>query len=299
MSHCSICISSCTDPVSLPCGHIYCRQCIASYATTHRTALTAKCPKCREPFHLSALFGRLSIQTGCLKALSFTVTPDLSHIATKFHPFVTPPVRRVYIDNAEQTRLEQKSQELEQRIAFYSNSDKSLTERYEALAAVVDGHRQGERDANNRIMELEQVIQGLEDGQAEQVKQHTEETKEYRKQVAQLTTSNITLSRSNGDLRSKFSKSRKQIEKYESEKKGFQKRIEELITLTSLVYPSQRISGNPLFGNTLVHDEAKTNTESWGILDQPFYTPTRLYLTGRNVSESANQTSSSTRQTFY
>uniref|UniRef100_A0A8C5PS41 Uncharacterized protein n=1 Tax=Leptobrachium leishanense TaxID=445787 RepID=A0A8C5PS41_9ANUR len=46
---CSICLNIYTDPVTLPCGHSFCRTCIGNVMDTQR-AKRSSCPECREKF---------------------------------------------------------------------------------------------------------------------------------------------------------------------------------------------------------------------------------------------------------
>ncbi|KAG2011952.1 hypothetical protein CC2G_012010 [Coprinopsis cinerea AmutBmut pab1-1] len=49
---CSICLNDYRDPISIPCGHVYCFACLNQYANgpTHE-GLKAACPTCRQEFH--------------------------------------------------------------------------------------------------------------------------------------------------------------------------------------------------------------------------------------------------------
>ncbi|OCT73696.1 E3 ubiquitin-protein ligase TRIM7 [Xenopus laevis] len=47
---CSICLSIYTDPVSLPCGHNYCRGCIGTTWDTQEGSGVYSCPECRQEF---------------------------------------------------------------------------------------------------------------------------------------------------------------------------------------------------------------------------------------------------------
>ncbi|KAF9530315.1 hypothetical protein CPB83DRAFT_850696 [Crepidotus variabilis] len=146
MSQCSICLSNYKHPLCLPCGHIYCKTCLNDHVNSPgNPGLSAKCPDCRVTFHL--------------------VTPDLGHLPAKYHPFVVSPLRRVYINsnNGNQAALEKRVKELEQRLILKTAMEQSLMTRCEALSASLDAHRQGERDANERILDLEQEIFELED----------------------------------------------------------------------------------------------------------------------------------------
>uniref|UniRef100_A0A8C1IBI6 Uncharacterized protein n=1 Tax=Cyprinus carpio TaxID=7962 RepID=A0A8C1IBI6_CYPCA len=52
---CPVCLSDFNDPVSLPCEHVFCRQCITSYLESHEGA--HKCPECRQNFTRQDLKG--------------------------------------------------------------------------------------------------------------------------------------------------------------------------------------------------------------------------------------------------
>jgi len=49
-TRCSICTNDYTDPIFLPCGHTFCRQCIETWSK-----LSRDCPLCREEFGLPGL----------------------------------------------------------------------------------------------------------------------------------------------------------------------------------------------------------------------------------------------------
>ncbi|KAJ7867158.1 hypothetical protein B0H13DRAFT_1636257 [Mycena leptocephala] len=81
---CSICLESFTSPVSLPCGHVFCRECIRrtvdsvkSYNVQHF------CPTCRAPYSI------------------LTVDPAL--IPPYLRPHILPPIRQVFFDNPSPT----------------------------------------------------------------------------------------------------------------------------------------------------------------------------------------------------
>uniref|UniRef100_A0A8C5Q4T1 RING-type domain-containing protein n=1 Tax=Leptobrachium leishanense TaxID=445787 RepID=A0A8C5Q4T1_9ANUR len=44
---CSICLNIYTDPVTLPCGHSFCRTCIGDVLDTQEGSGAYKCPECR------------------------------------------------------------------------------------------------------------------------------------------------------------------------------------------------------------------------------------------------------------
>ncbi|KAM3918958.1 LOW QUALITY PROTEIN: nuclear factor 7, brain-like [Leptodactylus fuscus] len=47
---CSVCLSLCTDPVTLKCGHNFCRECIEEVLDTQEESVVYTCPQCRAEF---------------------------------------------------------------------------------------------------------------------------------------------------------------------------------------------------------------------------------------------------------
>ncbi|CAA7265195.1 unnamed protein product [Cyclocybe aegerita] len=79
MASCRICLDELKRPVSLPCGHIFCSQCIIQtvqavkpYSNLH------PCPTCRTQFNIAPL--------------------NISVVPSHLRPFVNPSIRRVYVD---------------------------------------------------------------------------------------------------------------------------------------------------------------------------------------------------------
>ncbi|KAF7309914.1 RING-type domain-containing protein [Mycena indigotica] len=78
---CSICLSKFKNPVSIPCGHVYCTDCLTNHvaATSNDdVGFMSNCPTCREPFNC--------------------VSPQLNCIPRRLHQYILPSVRRVYVE---------------------------------------------------------------------------------------------------------------------------------------------------------------------------------------------------------
>ena len=53
---CSVCLDAFDDPVTTPCGHLYCRNCIVNCIDTGISQNgAAQCPDCRQPITQSSL----------------------------------------------------------------------------------------------------------------------------------------------------------------------------------------------------------------------------------------------------
>ncbi|XP_035584397.1 E3 ubiquitin-protein ligase TRIM38 isoform X2 [Zalophus californianus] len=53
---CAICLSLMSEPMSISCGHSYCKLCIVSFLEKQETSVNmVACPHCRAPFHLTSL----------------------------------------------------------------------------------------------------------------------------------------------------------------------------------------------------------------------------------------------------
>ncbi|PPR07003.1 hypothetical protein CVT24_011089 [Panaeolus cyanescens] len=85
MLTCRICLEDLQRPVSLPCGHIFCTQCIVKsvQAVQSYTALH-NCPICRSLYNIAPL--------------------NPSVVPAHLRPFVTPSIRRVFLDPSDQEK---------------------------------------------------------------------------------------------------------------------------------------------------------------------------------------------------
>jgi hypothetical protein len=137
-------LSSFKDPVCIPCGHVYCKRCLTEYTNAPgNLGLTAKCPDCRASFHL--------------------VIPDVTCLPEKYHKFVSQNVRRIYVDfSSANSELRDALKAAEGRLARKATTEQALLKRCEELTEALNAHRQGERDANVRILDLEDDLANLE-----------------------------------------------------------------------------------------------------------------------------------------
>ncbi|KAF7328770.1 hypothetical protein MVEN_02505700 [Mycena venus] len=78
MPSCSICLEPFTSPVSLPCGHVFCKECIRrTVEATKSWNAQQFCPTCRAPYGIP------------------TVDPAL--IPPFLRPHILPPIRKVFL----------------------------------------------------------------------------------------------------------------------------------------------------------------------------------------------------------
>ncbi|KAK7059790.1 RING-type domain-containing protein [Favolaschia claudopus] len=78
---CSICLEAFTSPVSLPCGHVFCRECIRRAVGSNKPRnIPQSCPTCRGPYSVVA------------------IDPALVPYHLRSH--VLPSIRPVFIDNS-------------------------------------------------------------------------------------------------------------------------------------------------------------------------------------------------------
>ncbi|KAK0214892.1 hypothetical protein IW262DRAFT_249324 [Armillaria fumosa] len=135
---CTICICDYTEPVSIPCGHVYCMQCLSDYITSSSPdGLTALCPTCRADFSI--------------------VVPELHSFSKQFHRYITPSIRRVFIEpnpSESYEELKQKFKVSEARSATLKreNLDLQISCRKHTADAMV--HARGERAAKSEVEKL-------------------------------------------------------------------------------------------------------------------------------------------------
>ncbi|KAK0239206.1 hypothetical protein EDD85DRAFT_534561 [Armillaria nabsnona] len=108
---CPICLSNLADPVSTPCGHIFCSACLRMAVAQVTNGFQAPCPCCRKVFHIAI--------------------PDVQYLPPQFHPFVVNPIRSIYIatdDPQDQLDIRQRNESLERE-------NRELRERIRELEA--------------------------------------------------------------------------------------------------------------------------------------------------------------------
>ncbi|KAK6320171.1 hypothetical protein J4Q44_G00092780 [Coregonus suidteri] len=67
---CSICLELLKDPVTIPCGHSYCMDCIKGYWDQDDQKLVCSCPQCRKTFNPRPVLNRNTVMAELLKTLT-------------------------------------------------------------------------------------------------------------------------------------------------------------------------------------------------------------------------------------
>ncbi|KAJ7484278.1 hypothetical protein FB451DRAFT_1028723 [Mycena latifolia] len=80
MPSCSICYERFTTPIALPCGHIFCKECIRRTVDSIKSCSVQHfCPTCRAPYSV------------------LTIDPGL--VPPYLRPHVLPPIRQLFFDD--------------------------------------------------------------------------------------------------------------------------------------------------------------------------------------------------------
>ncbi|KDQ61476.1 hypothetical protein JAAARDRAFT_76568 [Jaapia argillacea MUCL 33604] len=125
---CSICLEQLKSPVATPCGHVHCNDCLTQVIESGEDGMKSSCPTCRAEFPV--------------------VTPDLAFIPKKYHVFIQPPIRKIYLDiPAETVDLHEKIARLEARVLSLETDKAKLMDKCEAQIAKANHFAEGERKA--------------------------------------------------------------------------------------------------------------------------------------------------------
>ncbi|KAM4727977.1 E3 ubiquitin/ISG15 ligase TRIM25-like [Anableps anableps] len=79
---CPVCLEVLRDPVTIPCGHSYCLDCIEDYWNTAKQKDQYSCPQCRQLFNPKPLLSRNTVLAEVVeKFLKSEVQPAAQHLA--------------------------------------------------------------------------------------------------------------------------------------------------------------------------------------------------------------------------
>ncbi|KZT20114.1 hypothetical protein NEOLEDRAFT_1076375 [Neolentinus lepideus HHB14362 ss-1] len=129
---CSICLERVKSPVCCPCGHIHCEGCLNEAIDVSDGSSKANCPTCRAPFY---------------------ITPT-EKVPTKYHRYVYPSTRRIYLDEHSDGDLHAKVADLESRLVKVMGEKTTLLTRLEAAQKSVESFRYNQEIANLEIKDL-------------------------------------------------------------------------------------------------------------------------------------------------
>ncbi|PFH50288.1 hypothetical protein AMATHDRAFT_61336 [Amanita thiersii Skay4041] len=141
--NCPICLSALKEPVSIPCGHVYCTKCLADHVNSSNDSeeVTATCPTCRSEFYI--------------------VTPELTYLPKKFHQYVLPAVRRIYIDTSVILSLDKKLTKAEARFEKLKKNEEILMQRCEKHIIAANALALREQEALMEVDRLKNQINTL------------------------------------------------------------------------------------------------------------------------------------------
>ncbi|KAJ4474974.1 hypothetical protein J3R30DRAFT_3505645 [Lentinula aciculospora] len=136
---CTICLSNMQDPVCVPCGHLYCSQCLSDYiASSSEDGYNTLCPTCRAPFPI--------------------VSPELTCLPKHIHRYITPSIRRVYLDSSAVQSLQQKLTVSQNQVKNLKKESERLMlfcEKYQNASNV---HADGEAKARLEVERLTRLL---------------------------------------------------------------------------------------------------------------------------------------------
>ncbi|KAJ8590972.1 hypothetical protein M405DRAFT_765597 [Rhizopogon salebrosus TDB-379] len=127
MAECGICLEEIKTPVCIPCGHVHCEKCLRAHISSGKDALKSSCPACRNVFHIAV--------------------PDPSFIPKKYHDFMVPSVRKLYMDIPSTGPLTAEIEQLKKRVATLGRDRDALMEKCEAYMAASRQHADKEKTA--------------------------------------------------------------------------------------------------------------------------------------------------------
>jgi len=86
------------------------------------------------------------------------VTPELACLPKQYHQFITPSIRRVYLDLTACSALQGKLEKAETRLKLHKNHEEALTKQCDSLSAALTAHRAGESKAIHETKVLQKKL---------------------------------------------------------------------------------------------------------------------------------------------
>ncbi|KAF6744022.1 hypothetical protein DFP72DRAFT_930548 [Ephemerocybe angulata] len=180
-SECAVCLEEYTEPVCIPCGHLYCMKCVAE-VVRYGGGNFGKCPTCKRDFNL--------------------FIPDATFVPEAFKPFLLSPIRRIYApesldkEREDTTPFKDKIKELEASVSEERDRVFQLEATLEADTRAIDDleaevkemKKDGkvrEREARRKARELNKALQ---------------ESKRLEEEIEKLKEANAALNSTNEEL---------------------------------------------------------------------------------------------------
>ncbi|KAF9073170.1 hypothetical protein BDP27DRAFT_1216144 [Rhodocollybia butyracea] len=138
---CTICLSNLKHPVCIPCGHLYCSQCLTEHiSSSSEDGYNSTCPTCRAQFSI--------------------VSPELTCLPKHIHRYITPSIRRVYLDGDTSAvqQLQQKLASSQTQMKRLQQENERLMEYCEKYQDESEVHAEGEAQANIEVERLTRML---------------------------------------------------------------------------------------------------------------------------------------------
>ncbi|KIM90336.1 hypothetical protein PILCRDRAFT_180012 [Piloderma croceum F 1598] len=161
MADCTICLDPLKSAVVIPCGHVYCEECLTSHIQTGDDANSSHCPSCRAKFNI--------------------VLPNLQYVPTKYHAYILPPIRKLYLSKPSssppaQIQAEAQITTLQAQIKSLSTSNAHLSQRCHLQKAALGTLADAARDTKAELVAAELEVENARTN-AERVRVDVEKTR--------------------------------------------------------------------------------------------------------------------------
>lgn len=113
---CSLCLT----------GHVHCERCLRAHISSGVEALKSWCPTCRKAFHIGfdlchSIYNKADLFS--------TATPDFAFVPQKYHDFILPSVRKIYMDIPSVAATTREIDALTKRLEGFAKENEHLRQR--------------------------------------------------------------------------------------------------------------------------------------------------------------------------